>query len=109
MCNGYYTDFNTGFALGTQIDSTDTTTDCAVEATTTSTKAYDLLASLVFSEMVLSDILAPVVYLNQIIVSLSNQQTACKSIVRIKQFQTRVSSFSGMLDLAFTIGYGYYA
>ena len=43
------------------------------------------------------------------LVQYSNQLTACQSIVRIKQFQTRVSTYSGILDLAFTLVYGYFA
>jgi len=61
-----------------------------------------------FASLDMQNFLNPLQIFNAALVLFSNQQVACKSSLRIKQFQTRVSSFSGFFDLAFTIGYGYY-
>lgn len=40
-------------------------------------------------------------------IELSDQMIACKFDSRIKQLDTRLSKFSGFLDLGFTVGYSF--
>lgn len=40
-------------------------------------------------------------------VEISDQLVACKDSVKLKQLDTRLSSFAGFFNLAFTIGYSF--
>jgi hypothetical protein len=48
------------------------------------------------------------VYLSSaLLIELSDQMVACKDSVKLKQLDTRLSSFSGFFNLAFTVGYAF--
>ena len=49
----------------------------------------------------------PVYMTTALFVEMSDEMVACKDSVKIKQLDTRLSSFSGFFNLAFTIGYSF--
>ena len=42
------------------------------------------------------------------LVEVSDEIVACKESVKLKQLDTRLSSFSGFFNLAFTVGWAFY-
>jgi hypothetical protein len=49
----------------------------------------------------------PVYLSSALLIELSDQMVACKDSVKLKQLDTRLSSFSGFFNLAFTVGYAF--
>ena len=46
---------------------------------------------------------------NALIIEMSDQMIACGDDGRLKQLDTRLSKFSGFMDLGFTVGYSFFA
>ena len=61
-----------------------------------------------FSSYSYTDFLRPLYIINAMLVEFADQIIACKNEVLLKQFNTRVTTFSGLFDLAFTIGWSFY-
>lgn len=49
----------------------------------------------------------PVYMTSALLIELSDQMVACKESVKLKQLDTRLSSFSGFFNLAFTVGWAF--
>jgi hypothetical protein len=43
-----------------------------------------------------------------LLIEMSDEMVACKESVRLKQLDTRLSSFSGLFNLVFTVGWAFY-
>mmetsp|Transcript_41901 Transcript_41901/g.30765 ORF Transcript_41901/g.30765 Transcript_41901/m.30765 type:complete len:182 (+) Transcript_41901:91-636(+) len=93
-----------GLALGLQENTSDENTDCFYstdQAAINFESVYSNLQSLTADNWV-----EPIKYGAQHIVELSNADSACSLITFVKQFDTRVSSWSGTMDFLFTIVFG---
>ena len=108
-------EFLYGFALGTQVDDTDTTSTCygQVEETykfldNVATYAYDLITNTISLDF--TDFSTNTQYLfqniNYLMIQQADQAIACQTGVFVKQFATRTAKLSGFMNTLFTAVYG---
>ena len=55
----------------------------------------------------MSDYMRPIYMTTALMVEMSDQMVACKDSVKLKQLDSRLSTFSGFFNLLFTVGYAF--
>ena len=91
-----------GFGQGFQHDTSDTSTDCFATTFTTVHAVNSLVASAV--NISVDTWAVPIQRTAEISVELTNMWTVCKTTNFAKQMSTRLSTMSGVLDMASTAG-----
>jgi hypothetical protein len=99
-----------GFLRGQQKTRTSTTTSCYLQGIQTYNfinAIYNGLETtfikLTFSFDVVKDLF---LNFNNLFVQLSDQATACQDLNKVKQFTTRTTKVSGLMNFVYTAGYG---
>ena len=110
MCtDGGFSEAIRGFAkgqMGLAASTTDASTyDCYKQADQAATQMNALLES--FTNFQISDYMRPVYMTTALMVEMSDQMVACKDSVKLKQLDNRLSTFSGLFNLLFTVGYAF--
>ena len=77
--------------------------DCYIATVALTDRLASLFASI--SEWSYTTAIDPIMYSNQLLVDLSSLMEACSTLTLIKQFTTRTSNLSGVLDFVFTVSY----
>ena len=99
----YKTAFNS-YALGFQADMTNLNTDC-LTSTTTWGDSFTIIGNS-FTNLSTSNFMDPVLNIQDMLVEFANLTSNCDFDLFSEQLLTRTTEFSGLFNLAFTIGYG---
>ena len=105
----------TGYALGTQVEQNVTESTCFIQAA--QTKAFmDTITDSVYTigvevytfsfANIGTQASTLLISLNNLLIQLSDQATACQDNLKIKQFASRTQTASGVSNLVFTLVYG---
>lgn len=99
-------DFIRGFSLGMQKDNTDTTTDCYEAADNVVFKIFDVYNSGINYSY--KHYLEPVTMVQQLLVEVTDWMNACNTVGLALQFDSRISTIPGAMDLLYALAVGYF-
>ena len=114
MATTYYQPWEAllGFALGSQVSKTDTSSTCYGQVSDTykfidkvASNAYDIVYNFDITS-VSSNFQTLAQNFNNLVIQLSDQNIACQENVKVKQLAVRTSKASGFFNWVFTMVYG---